>query len=280
VADVVKRSRAGLKDPHKPNGSFIFAGPTGVGKTELARALAEFLFDNDEALIRIDMSEYVEKESVSRLTGAPPGYAGYEEGGQLTEKVRFQPYSVILLDEMEKAHPQVLNLLLQVADAGCLTDGQGRTVNFRNTIIILTTNVGADLFYGGAAASMEPEQLKVEVTRQLVSATSPELVNRMDVVIVFKPLTEDQVKQVIRLQLTGLSGRLKDQGMSIDITDEAVAYLARAGYDPAMGARPAKRIIQDQVEGPLSDMILGEELKPGGTAKVHVEAGCLKVVAE
>lgn len=280
VADVVKRSRAGLKDPHKPNGSFIFAGPTGVGKTELARALAGFLFDNDDALVRIDMSEFVEKESVSRLIGAPPGYAGYEEGGQLTEKVRFQPYSVVLLDEMEKAHPQVLNLLLQVADAGCLTDGQGRAINFRNTIIILTTNVGADLFYQGAAAGMSAEQLKSEVTRLLVSATSPELVNRMDDVIVFKPLTEEQVKQVIRLLLDGLEKRLKDQELSLDVTDEAVAYLARAGYDPAMGARPAKRIIQDQVEGPLSDMILGEELKPGGTAKVHVEADTLKVSAE
>lgn len=226
------------------------------------------------------MSEFVEKESVSRLIGAPPGYAGYEEGGQLTEKVRFQPYSVVLLDEMEKAHPQVLNLLLQVADAGCLTDGQGRAINFRNTIIILTTNVGADLFYQGAAAGMSAEQLKSEVTRLLVSATSPELVNRMDDVIVFKPLTEEQVKQVIRLLLDGLEKRLKDQELSLDVTDEAVAYLARAGYDPAMGARPAKRIIQDQVEGPLSDMILGEELKPGGTAKVHVEADTLKVSAE
>ena len=226
------------------------------------------------------MSEFVEKESVSRLIGAPPGYAGYEEGGQLTEKVRFQPYSVVLLDEMDKAHPQVLNLLLQVADAGCLTDGQGRAINFRNTIIILTTNVGADLFYQGAAAGMSAEQLKSEVTRLLVSATSPELVNRMDDVIVFKPLTEEQVKQVIRLLLDGLEKRLKDQELSLDVTDEAVAYLARAGYDPAMGARPAKRIIQDQVEGPLSDMILGEELKPGGTAKVHVEADTLKVSAE
>jgi ATP-dependent Clp protease ATP-binding subunit ClpC len=277
VADVVKRSRAGLKDPHKPNGSFIFAGPTGVGKTELARALAEFLFDSDEALVRIDMSEYVEKESVSRLIGAPPGYAGYEEGGQLTEKVRFQPYSVVLLDEMEKAHPQVLNLLLQVADAGCLTDGQGRTVNFRNTIIILTTNVGAELFYQGASAAMRPEQLKEEVTRLLVSSTSPELVNRMDAVIVFKPLTEEQVKQVVRLQLAGLEKRLKDQGMSLVVTDGAVACLARAGYDPAMGARPAKRIIQDRVEGPLSDMILGDELKAGGTAKVDVDGDDLKV---
>ena len=280
VADVVKRSRAGLKDPHKPNGSFIFAGPTGVGKTELARALAEFLFDDEDALIRIDMSEYLEKESVSRLIGAPPGYAGYEEGGQLTGKVKFKPYSVVLFDEMEKAHPQVLNLLLQVADAGSLTDGQGHMVNFRNTIIILTTNVGADLFYSGEAAAIEPGALKQKVTDLLVSATSPELVNRMDDVIVFTPLTEDQVKQVVKLQIASLAKRLKDQNLSIDVTDEALTYLAKAGYDPAMGARPAKRIIQNQVEDPLSDMILSEQLKPGGRAKVHVDNDQLKVSPE
>ena len=280
VADVVKRSRAGLKDPHKPNGSFIFAGPTGVGKTELARALAEFLFDDEDALIRIDMSEYMEKESVARLIGAPPGYAGYEEGGQLTEKVKFKPYSVILFDEMEKAHRQVLNVLLQVLDAGSLTDGQGHLVNFRNTIIILTTNVGADLFYSGDAAAMEPAQLKQKVTDLLVSATSPELVNRMDDVIVFTPLTEDQVKQVVKLQIASLAKRLKDQNLSIEVTDEALTFLAKAGYDPAMGARPAKRIIQNQVEDPLSDMILSEQLKPGGKAKVHVENETLKVSPE
>lgn len=279
VSNVVKRSRAGLKDPHKPNGSFIFAGPTGVGKTELARSLAEFLFDNEDALVRIDMSEYVEKESVSRLIGAPPGYAGYEEGGQLTEKVRFQPYSVVLFDEMEKAHPQVLNVLLQVADAGCLTDGKGRTVNFRNTIVILTTNVGADLFYGGAAASMSAEHLKREVTDMLVRATSPELINRMDAVIVFTPLTEDQVKKVIGLQLDSLGRRLGVQGIALEVTEEAVAYLAGEGYDPGMGARPARRLIQDEIESPLSDMILGETLRSGGTAKVSVEDGTLRVAA-
>jgi len=277
VANVVKRSRAGLKDPRKPNGSFIFAGPTGVGKTELARALAEFLFDNEDALIRIDMSEYMEKESVSRLIGAPPGYAGYDEGGQLTEKVKFQPYSVVLFDEMEKANPQVLNILLQVADAGCLTDGKGRTVNFRNTIIILTTNVGADLFYQGMASGMSGEQLKARVTDMLVSATSPELVNRMDAVIVFTSLTEDQVRQVIKLQVNSLGKRLKDQDISLEITEEALAHLAKAGYDPKMGARPAKRLIQNEIESPLSDMILGEILEPESTAKIGVEGGKLKI---
>ncbi|MHB8894563.1 MAG: ATP-dependent Clp protease ATP-binding subunit [Candidatus Geothermincolia bacterium] len=279
VANVVKRSRAGLKDPHKPNGSFIFAGPTGVGKTELARSLAEFLFDNEDALIRIDMSEYMEKESVSRLIGAPPGYAGYDEGGQLTEKVKFRPYSVVLFDEMEKANPQVLNILLQVADAGCLTDGKGRTVNFRNTIIILTTNVGADLFYQGAAANMSSEDLKARVTDMLVSATSPELINRMDAVIVFTSLTEDQVKQVIKLQVKSLGKRLKDQNISIEVTDAALSYMAKAGYDPKMGARPAKRLIQNEIESPLSDMILGEVLKPGGTAKVGIDNGKLTITA-
>jgi ATP-dependent Clp protease ATP-binding subunit ClpC len=279
VSSVVKRSRAGLKDPHKPNGSFIFAGPTGVGKTELARSLADFLFDNEDALIRIDMSEYMEKESVSRLIGAPPGYVGYEEGGQLTEKVRFQPYSVVLFDEMEKANPQVLNILLQVADAGCLTDGKGRTVNFRNTIIILTTNVGADLFYGGAAASMTPEEVKSRVTDMLVAKTSPELINRMDAVIVFSSLTEDQVRQVIKLQINALGRRLKDQNISIEVTDDALSLMAQQGYDPKMGARPAKRMIQNQIESPLSDMILGESLKAGGTAKIVVEGGKLKILA-
>ena len=277
VSSVVKRSRAGLKDPHKPNGSFIFAGPTGVGKTELARSLAEFLFDNEDALIRIDMSEYMEKESVSRLIGAPPGYVGYDEGEQLTEKVKFRPYSVVLFDEMEKAHPSVLNILLQVADAGCLTDGQGRTVNFRNTIIILTTNVGADIFYKGLQAGMTHDQLKQKVTDLLVSATSPELINRMDALIVFTPLTEAQVRQVIKLQVKALGKRLKDQNMSLDITDEALTYMAKVGYDPQMGARPAKRLIQNEIESPLSDMILGETLKPGQTARIGLKDGKLSI---
>ncbi len=279
VSDVVKRSRAGLKDPNKPNGSFIFAGPTGVGKTELARSLAEFLFDDEDALIRIDMSEYMEKESVSRLIGASPGYVGYEEGGHLTEKVRFRPYSVVLFDEMEKANPQVLNVLLQVADAGRLTDGKGRSVNFKNTIVILTTNVGADLFYGGDAAEMSPERLKTRVTDMLVSATSPELVNRMDAVIVFTSLTREQVREVIRLQVKSLGKRLGDQDISIEVTDTALAYLAEAGYDPKMGARPAKRLIQNEIMSPLSDMILSDELKQGGTARVGFESGALKISA-
>ncbi|MFH1149331.1 MAG: ATP-dependent Clp protease ATP-binding subunit [Actinomycetota bacterium] len=277
VSDVVRRSRAGLKDPEKPNGAFVFAGPTGVGKTELARTLAWFLFDDADALVRLDMSEYMEKESVSRLIGAAPGYVGYEEGGQLTEKVRTRPYSVVLFDEMEKAHPQVLNLLLQIADAGRLTDGQGREVNFKNTIIILTTNLGAELFSGGAAAAMDHEALTAKVTELVIAHTSPELVNRMDAVVVFESLSREQVEKVIEIQLEGLSRRLAGQGIALEVSQEAMGWLADRGYDPEMGARPAKRVVQDQLVSPLSEMILSGTLASGSRAVVSLSGDVLAI---
>lgn len=276
VSDVVKRSRAGLRDPNRPNGVFIFAGPTGVGKTELARALAGFLFNDDSALIRIDMSEYVEPESISRLIGAPPGYIGFEQGGQLTEKVKFQPYSVVLLDEMEKAHPRVLNLLLQIADAGRLTDGQGKEVNFKNTIIILTTNVGANLFFDTELAKNR-EEVRSRIVEMLMKATSPEFVNRMDAVVPFNPLAFDQVKDIIRLQVRHLSDRLQAQGISIVMQPEAVEHLAQKGFDPALGARPAKRVIQNELASPMSEMIIDGTLSEGETARVTLEAGSLRI---
>jgi len=269
VSDVVRRSRAGLKDPSRPNGVFIFAGPTGVGKTELARVLAGFLFNDDTALIQLDMSEYVEAESVARLIGAPPGYVGFEQGGQLTEKVKFRPYSIVLLDEMEKAHPRVLNLVLQIADAGRLTDGQGSVVNFKNTIVILTTNVGSNLFFDPRLAS-DHEKAKEEITALLISATSPEFVNRMDAVALFRPLTFEQVEMIVKGQVGLLARRLSEKSISLEVQPEAITYLAHKGYDPAMGARPARRVIQNELESPLSGMLLDGTLEEGASATVTV----------
>lgn len=248
VSDAIRRSRAGLSDPKRPMGSFLFLGPTGVGKTELARSLADFLFDDENALVRIDLSEYQERHSVSRLLGAPPGYVGYDEGGQLTEAVRRRPYSVILLDEMEKAHPDVFNVLLQVLDDGRLTDNKGRTVNFKNTLLVLTSNLGSDLLLEGADPS--------EVLELLRKTIRPEFLNRIDEILMFHPLAASDLNRVVRIQLQLLANQLKEQDITVDFTDDAVAFLAKEGYDPAFGARPVKRLIQRLVTNALSKELL------------------------
>ncbi|HXG42800.1 MAG TPA: AAA family ATPase [Dehalococcoidia bacterium] len=281
VANAIRRARAGLKDPKRPIGSFIFLGPTGVGKTELARALAEFLFDDEEAMVRIDMSEYQEQHTVSRLIGAPPGYVGYEEGGQLTEAVRRRPYSVVLFDEIEKAHPDVFNLLLQVLEDGRLTDGHGRTVDFRNTIIIMTSNLGtAELqrppvgFLAHAKPSAsERERLRESVERALRQAFRPELLNRIDEIIIFDPLTEEDLKKIVELMLKDLRERLSERGLGLELTEEAKAALVREGYDPHFGARPLRRTIERRIANPLSLKILAGEFQEGDTVVVDYRDG-------
>ena len=279
VSDAVRRARAGLKDPRRPIGSFLFLGPTGVGKTELARALAQFMFDDETALVRIDMSEYMEKFAVSRLVGAPPGYVGYEEGGQLTEAVRRRPYQVVLLDEIEKAHPDVFNVLLQVLDDGRLTDSQGRTVDFKNTIIIMTSNIGSAAIAASGARSGDAayEQMKREVTETLGSHFRPEFLNRVDEIIVFHALTEADLEEIVGLLVADLAGRLAGQDIVLELTDAARALLVREGTDPAFGARPLKRTIQRFVENPLARSIVAGEFKPGDriTADVDRVAGTL-----
>jgi ATP-dependent Clp protease ATP-binding subunit ClpB len=266
VSDAVRRARAGLGDPRRPLGSFIFLGPTGVGKTELARALAEFLFDDDTAMTRIDMSEYMEKFSVSRLIGAPPGYVGYEEGGQLTEAVRRRPYQVILLDEVEKAHPDVFNILLQVLDDGRLTDGQGRTVDFKNTVIIMTSNVGSNIISavsGGREDKPAYDAMKRQVTEALRAQFRPEFLNRVDEIIVFHALTDEDLAKIVDLLLAGLERRLAEQDLHLDLTPAARSLIVREGTDPAYGARPLKRTIQRLVENPLARALLRGDFKPG-----------------
>jgi ATP-dependent Clp protease ATP-binding subunit ClpB len=272
VADAVIRARSGLKDPNRPIGSFIFLGPTGVGKTELARALAEFLFDDEHAMIRIDMSEYQEKHTVARLIGAPPGYVGYEEGGQLSEAVRRRPYSVVLFDEIEKAHHDVFNVLLQILDDGRLTDGQGRVVNFKNTIIIMTSNVGSQsiLEYRGQLGGEQYERMKEEVLDALRRHFRPEFLNRVDEIIVFHALTEEDLKQIVDIQLERLRGRLAERRITLELTDEAKSHLARAGYDPVYGARPLKRAIQREIETPLSRLILKGDVKDNSVVRAAV----------
>jgi ATP-dependent Clp protease ATP-binding subunit ClpB len=274
VSDAVRRARAGLGDPRRPLGSFMFLGPTGVGKTELARALAEFLFDDDTAMTRIDMSEYMEKFSVSRLIGAPPGYVGYEEGGQLTEAVRRRPYQVILLDEIEKAHPDVFNILLQVLDDGRLTDGQGRTVDFKNAVIIMTSNVGSQLISavsGGREDRAVYESMKRQVTDALRAQFRPEFLNRIDEIIVFHALTEEHLGQIVDLLLAGLQRRLAEQDLTIELTPAAKQLIVREGTDPAYGARPLKRTIQRLAENPLARALLRGEFKPGDHIKVDAD---------
>ncbi len=273
VSDAIRRARAGLKDPKRPIGSFIFLGPTGVGKTELARALAEFLFDDENALVRIDMSEYMEKFSVSRLVGAPPGYVGYDEGGQLTEAVRRKPYQVVLFDEIEKAHPDVFNVLLQLLDDGRLTDSQGRTVDLKNTVIIMTSNIGSTTLIEAAEAGPDAFEGAAENVRlQLREHFRPEFLNRVDEVIVFRPLDESQLRQIVGLLVAGVERRLAEREISLEVTDAALTLLAREGYDPVYGARPLRRAIQRRLENPLARRILAGEFAEGATVSVDVSA--------
>jgi ATP-dependent Clp protease ATP-binding subunit ClpB len=275
VSDAVIRARSGLKDPNRPIGSFIFLGPTGVGKTELARALAGFLFDDEHAMIRIDMSEYQEKHTVARLIGAPPGYVGYEEGGQLTEAVRRRPYSVVLFDEIEKAHSDVFNVLLQILDDGRLTDGQGRVVNFKNTIIIMTSNVGSHLIleYSGEAEGEKYASMKNSVLNEMRRHFRPEFLNRVDEIIVFHALTLEDLKHIVDIQLERLRKRLDERRINLELSDEARSHLAKVGYDPVYGARPLKRTIQREIETPLSRLILQGEVKDNSTVQVTVSEG-------
>ncbi|GGZ51582.1 chaperone protein ClpB [Lysobacter xinjiangensis] len=277
VSDAVRRSRAGLSDPNRPSGSFLFLGPTGVGKTELCKALAEFLFDSTDAMVRIDMSEFMEKHAVSRLVGAPPGYVGYEEGGYLTEAVRRRPYSVILLDEVEKAHPDVFNILLQVLDDGRLTDGQGRTVDFRNTVIVMTSNLGSHQIQemAGDDSPQAYLQMKAAVMGVVQSHFRPEFINRLDDIVVFHPLDKAQIREIAKIQLRGLEKRLAERGLKLDLTDEALTLLGNVGFDPVYGARPLKRAIQQQLENPLAQRILSGEFAQGDTVRVRTEGGHL-----
>jgi ATP-dependent Clp protease ATP-binding subunit ClpB len=278
VADAVIRARAGIKDPKRPIGSFLFLGPTGVGKTELARALAAALFDGEDNMIRLDMSEYMEKHTVARLIGAPPGYVGYEEGGQLTEAVRRKPYSVVLLDEIEKAHPDVFNILLQVLDDGRLTDGHGRTVNFQNTVVIMTSNIGSQLILEMRGADEATYQrMRAQVLEALRRHFRPEFLNRVDEVVVFRALTEAELARIVDIQLENLRRRLSERRITLDVTDEARAYLARVGYDPVFGARPLKRVIQREVETPVARLLVSGKLQDGGTVRVDQVGDALRV---
>ena len=266
ISDAVRRSRAGLNDPRKPIGSFIFLGTTGVGKTELAKALADYMFNDENMMTRIDMSEYQEKFSVSRLIGPPPGYVGYDEGGQLTEAVRRKPYSVVLFDEIEKAHPDVFNILLQVLDDGRLTDNKGRTVNFKNTIIIMTSNLGSQIIrerfeHLNAQNRAEViEKTQNEVFNLLKAQMRPEFLNRIDEIIMFTPLVENEIAQIVRLQVSAVAKMLSKNGITLEATDAAVAFLAKAGYDPEFGARPVKRVIQNMVLNKLSKDIIAQNI--------------------
>jgi len=260
VSDAVRRARAGVADPNRPTGSFLFLGPTGVGKTELAKALADFLFDDETAMVRIDMSEYGEKHSVARLVGAPPGYVGYDAGGQLTEAVRRRPYTVVLFDEVEKAHPDVFDVLLQVLDEGRLTDGQGRTVDFRNTILILTSNLGA----GGTDE---------QVMNAVKAAFKPEFINRLDDVLIFEPLSEEQLEDIVSIQVRGLAERLAARRLELEVSEEAKKWLAEHGYDPAYGARPLRRLIQKAIGDKLAKLLLAGEIRDGDKVRVDYTPG-------
>ena len=278
VTETILRSRAGLADPNRPYGSFLFLGPTGVGKTELTKALANFLFDSDDALIRIDMSEFMEKHSVARLIGAPPGYVGYEEGGYLTEAVRRKPYSVILLDEVEKAHPDVFNVLLQVLDDGRMTDGQGRTVDFKNTVIVMTSNLGA--FEIERLAGAPHEEIREAVMKEVKEHFRPEFVNRIDEIVVFNSLGKESIRRIANLQLDLLKGRMAAQDLKLELTDAALDKVAEAGFDVQFGARPLKRAVQEHVENPVARLILEGKVLPGGKVVGDVQDGKLVFTVE
>jgi ATP-dependent Clp protease ATP-binding subunit ClpB len=279
VANAVRRARAGLQDPGRPIGSFLFLGPTGVGKTELTKALAEFLFDDEQAMVRIDMSEFMEKHSVSRLIGAPPGYVGYDEGGSLTEAVRRRPYQVVLFDEVEKAHPDVFNVLLQVLDDGRLTDGQGRTVDFRNTLIIMTSNLGADILAGQPAG--EPaDAVRDDVMAIVRRAFRPEFLNRLDEILLFQRLDRRNMEGIVEIQLGRLRKLLEDRNVELELDASALRWLADTGYDPVYGARPLKRVIQRSLQNPLANRILEGTVRDGDTVQVTARDGRLVIDGE
>jgi ATP-dependent Clp protease ATP-binding subunit ClpB len=275
VANAIRRTRAGLSDPNRPSGSFLFLGPTGVGKTELCKALAEFLFDTEEAMVRLDMSEFMEKHSVARMIGAPPGYVGYEEGGYLTEAVRRRPYSVVLMDEVEKAHPDVFNVLLQVLDDGRLTDGQGRTVDFRNTVIVMTSNLGSQLIQE-MAGEEHYDDMKAAVLEVVGRHFRPEFINRLDEIVVFHPLGREQIRRIADIQIGYLRKRLGDRDIGLEVSPAALDLLGEAGFDPVYGARPLKRAIRAQLENPLAQEILAGHFRPGDTVRVDTTAGELR----
>ncbi|MEA2383667.1 MAG: ATP-dependent Clp protease ATP-binding subunit ClpB, partial [Solirubrobacteraceae bacterium] len=278
VADAVIRARAGIKDPRRPIGSFLFLGPTGVGKTELSRALAGALFDSEDNIVRLDMSEYQERHTVSRLVGAPPGYVGYEEGGQLTEAVRRKPYSVVLFDEIEKAHPDVFNTLLQVLEDGRLTDAQGRTVDFRNTVIIMTSNIGSlHLLDGIDEHGNIREDARERVMGELRSGFRPEFLNRVDEIVLFKPLTLQEIERIVDLQFAGIRDRLAERRLTLELTEAAKALIAREGYDPVYGARPLRRFIQREVETRIARALLGGDIRDGATVSVDADGAELVI---
>jgi len=285
ISDTIRRNRAGISDPNKPIGSFILLGPTGVGKTELTKTLAEFMFNDDKALIRVDMSEYMERHSVSKLIGSPPGYVGHDEAGQLTEAVRHRPYSVILFDEIEKAHPEVFNILLQVLDEGRLTDGKGRVVNFKNTVIILTSNIGSQFIdkmerigFSSGSDKEEYESTKEKVMEALKNHFRPEFLNRLDEIIVFDVLSPDVISDIVKIRIEKVGGRLMEKGILLSVSDKALVYLGREGYDPKYGARPLNRLIQTKILNPVAGKIIGEGVGAGDKVVVDEKAGELTVV--
>jgi ATP-dependent Clp protease ATP-binding subunit ClpB len=271
VSDAVRRSRSGLQDPQRPIGSFLFLGPTGVGKTELCKALAQIMFDDESAMVRIDMSEFMERHSVSRLIGAPPGYVGYEEGGKLTEAVRRRPYAVLLLDEMEKAHPDVFNILLQVLDDGRLTDGHGRTVDFTNTVVVMTSNAGSQAIQQVTEQGGDEEEMREAVQEALKVRFLPEFLNRVDDIVIFHPLKREEIRKIVGLQLQDLSRRLEENGLMLSVSESVIDQIASAGYDPTYGARPLKRVIQREIQNPLATALLKSSYEEGSTIYVDYD---------